>query len=53
MVTDSPQTHISQSSISLGNEHEIINLVAHSVMGLWDVVNDLTRLRPTHRVGIG
>jgi uncharacterized protein (TIGR00730 family) len=37
------------SMISLGNEREVLDLVANSIMGLWDVVNDLTRLRPTQR----
>jgi hypothetical protein len=37
------------STISLGSEREVLDLVANSIMGLWDVVNDLTRLRPTQR----
>jgi len=35
--------------VSLGDEAEALALVARSVMGLWNVVNDLTRLRPVHR----
>jgi uncharacterized protein (TIGR00730 family) len=38
-----------QSTISLSNEREVLDLVANSIMGLWDVVNNLTRLRPTQR----
>ena len=38
-----------QSTISLSNEREVLDLVANSIMGLWDVVNNLTRLRPTRR----
>src|SRR5215472_5730120 len=49
MVTDSSQTHLPQSVISLGNEREVLDLVGNSIMGLWDVVNNLTRLRPTQR----
>jgi len=49
MVKNNSQTHLSQSMISLGNEGEVLDLVANSIMGLWDVVNNLTRLRPTHR----
>jgi hypothetical protein len=49
MVQQQSQTHSSQATISLGNEREVIDLVANSIMGLWDVVNDLTRLRPTQR----
>jgi uncharacterized protein (TIGR00730 family) len=38
-----------QSTISLGNEQEVLDLVSNSIMGLWEVVNNLTRLRPTQR----
>jgi predicted Rossmann-fold nucleotide-binding protein len=41
--------HASQPMVSLGNEAEVLDLVANSILGLWDVVNSLTRLRPTHR----
>jgi uncharacterized protein (TIGR00730 family) len=34
---------------ALSNEREVLDLVANSIMGLWDVVNNLTRLRPTRR----
>src|SRR5215469_14874448 len=37
-------------SITLSNERQAIELVAESVQGLWDVVNNLTRLRPTKRL---
>jgi uncharacterized protein (TIGR00730 family) len=46
MSEEQPQT---QSSISLGEEKKVLDLVSESVMKLWDVVNDLTRLRPTVR----
>src|SRR3954454_23328314 len=49
MATSNSETDHSQSIISLDNECEVLDLVANSVMGLWDVVNDLTRLRPTRR----
>ena len=49
MVKNDSQTHPSQSMISLGNEREVLDLVASSIMDLWDVVNNLTRLRPTLR----
>jgi hypothetical protein len=39
----------SQPTISLGNEPAVLDLVANSIMGLWDVVNNLTRLRPSQR----
>jgi uncharacterized protein (TIGR00730 family) len=37
-------------SIILGNEREAIEVLAQSVQGLWEVVNNLTRLRPTKRL---
>ena len=37
-------------SITLTNERQAIELVAESVQGLWDIVNKLTRLRPTKRL---
>ena len=36
-------------SISLANEEEVKKVLLSSVLGLWDVVNNLTRLKPTKR----
>lgn len=33
--------------VSLGNEEAVKQVLTDSVLGLWDVVNNLTRLRPT------
>jgi hypothetical protein len=49
MATSKSATNRAQATISLDNEREVLDLVANSVMGLWDVVNNLTRLRPTRR----
>lgn len=35
------------ASISLTNEAAVRQLLAESILGLWDVVNNLTRLRPS------
>lgn len=35
--------------ISLGDEEGVKQVLLDSILGLWDVVNDLTRLRPTQR----
>lgn len=35
--------------ISLGDEQGVLSVVRTSVLKLWEVVNDLTRLRPTKR----
>jgi uncharacterized protein (TIGR00730 family) len=36
-------------SISLGDEARVVAVLRESVQGLWEVVNNLTRLRPTKR----
>ena len=36
-------------AISLANEDEVKKVLLSSVLGLWDVVNNLTRLKPSHR----
>jgi uncharacterized protein (TIGR00730 family) len=41
-------TH-SADLISLGDEAQVLDVVAQSVLNLWEVVNNLTRLRPTAR----
>jgi uncharacterized protein (TIGR00730 family) len=38
-----------QHTISLADEDAVKEVLAASVMGLWDVVNNLTRLRPSRR----
>jgi len=35
--------------VSLSDEKAVIDLVSKSILGLWDAVNTLTRLRPTKR----
>lgn len=36
-------------TISLADEDQVKEILANSVLGLWDVVNSLTRLRPSKR----
>ena len=36
-------------TVSLANEEEVKQILASSVLSLWQVVNNLTRLRPTRR----
>jgi uncharacterized protein (TIGR00730 family) len=38
-----------QEGISLGDEDAVKQVLVNSVLGLWDVVNNLTRLRPSKR----
>lgn len=38
-----------QDLISLADEDGVKPVLVNSVLGLWDVVNDLTRLRPSRR----
>jgi uncharacterized protein (TIGR00730 family) len=35
--------------VSLGDERAVVDVVSRSILGLWHVVNDLTRLRPARR----
>ena len=35
--------------VSLGDEERVKEILVNSVLGLWDVVNNLTRLKPTRR----
>jgi uncharacterized protein (TIGR00730 family) len=39
----------SSSNISLADEEAVKQVLVDSVLGLWDVVNNLTRLRPSRR----
>jgi len=36
------------NAISLSDEHAVKQVLVDSVLGLWDVVNNLTRLKPSH-----
>src|SRR5215510_14080851 len=37
------------SAVSLSDEEAVKKILVDSVLGLWDVVNNLTRLKPTKR----
>jgi uncharacterized protein (TIGR00730 family) len=37
------------ASISLADEDQVKDVLANAVLGLWDVVNNITRLRPSRR----
>jgi len=39
--------------ISVAGEERANDVVLGAVLGLWDVVNSLTRLQPSRRTGIG
>jgi uncharacterized protein (TIGR00730 family) len=39
----------SSDLVSLGDEESAIKVVSQAVLGLWEVVNNLTRLRPSRR----
>ena len=45
--TNSTTQH--SSTISLADEDQTRDVVANAILGLWDVVNSLTRLRPARR----
>ena len=45
-VNTQPQ---STNAVSLGDEEAVKKVLVESVLGLWDVVNNLTRLKPSRR----
>jgi hypothetical protein len=48
MSTETKATKDSQI-VSLADEEAVKQILVRSVYGLWEVVNNLTRLRPTRR----
>jgi hypothetical protein len=36
-------------TVSLADEEEVKKVLVNSILGLWDVVNELTRLKPSRR----
>lgn len=46
-ASDDARTPLPQSIISLRDERQVLDLVAGTIMGLRDVVNEFRRLRPT------
>jgi uncharacterized protein (TIGR00730 family) len=47
MSTSTPENKA--ATISLADEEAVRDILAHTVFGLWDIVNNLTRLRPSKR----
>jgi uncharacterized protein (TIGR00730 family) len=48
-MSDGESPEAKAGAISLADEEEVRQVLAASVLGLWDVVNNLTRLRPSRR----
>lgn len=45
-----PHAHrVQNANVSLADEEAVKQVLVHTVLGLWDIVNDLTRLRPSKR----
>src|SRR5262245_43435041 len=49
MSTEKKQAPDGARTVSLADEDAVKQVLVRAVFGLWDVVNDLTRLRPTKR----
>src|SRR4051812_6008364 len=47
MTIENPAS--SGAQVPLSDEHAALEILTNSVMGLWETVNNLTRLRPTKR----
>jgi uncharacterized protein (TIGR00730 family) len=48
-TTESSSTPAGSGTVSLGDEEAVKRVLVDSVLGLWEVVNNLTRLKPTRR----
>ncbi len=48
-MTDASTTPAGSGSVSLGDEEAVKKVLIDSVLGLWEVVNNLTRIKPTRR----
>jgi uncharacterized protein (TIGR00730 family) len=48
-MTDRDSEPRSSELVDLKDQQQTLEILARSVLGLWEVVNDLTRLRPTRR----
>jgi uncharacterized protein (TIGR00730 family) len=48
-MSDEPHLTENQTIVSLADEEAVRQVLATSIMGLWQVVNTLTRLRPSKR----
>lgn len=48
-MAENPSEKNARDIVVLDDEERVADIVRESIMGLWDVVNNLTRLRPTRR----
>jgi uncharacterized protein (TIGR00730 family) len=48
-VTNKASADTTSSAVRLADEEGVTRVLVESVLGLWDVVNNLTRLKPTRR----
>lgn len=48
-MADSPSIPKGTETVSLANEEAVKEILVSTVFGLWDIVNNLTRLRPSRR----
>ena len=48
-MSSDTRSNSESSAITLADEDRVRQVLVDSVLGLWDVVNNLTRLRPSRR----
>src|SRR5579883_2427204 len=48
-MTETPSIQKRTQTVSLADEEAVKEVLVSTVFGLWDIVNDLTRLRPSRR----
>ena len=46
-MSDRNAAETTSAEVSLADEERVKEVLVNSVLGLWDVVNNLTRLRPS------
>jgi uncharacterized protein (TIGR00730 family) len=49
-VNERDGSRVHSETVSLGDEEATARVLSQAVLGLWEVVNNLTRLRPTRRL---
>ena len=48
-MSSAEQPHGDPGNVSIADEEAVKQVIVNSILGLWDVVNNLTRLRPSRR----
>ena len=47
-MSTTPAADRTSEQVSLADQEQVKEVLVSSILGLWEVVNNLTRLRPSH-----